>query len=256
MPLDGRGNAGIENRRPQRRGHVANQLEQLRDQALHARQALVQLGHLPGANQLAHRRLQLEYGQHLAQLVMHFAGNARLLFLTHAFQVRRQFAQTRPRIGQCQLGQLVLGDIPEDAVPHHPAIAQRTRGGTNVRPQHLLLGGEDAPLPVPVAFAFQRQRLAVQIAVQILRMYQAADAALLTLQLLRRPADHLLAGLADVGKVDHRSRPGALQAEHQAGHVAGDALETRLALLQCRTSATAFGDVAEKHHQVLGLAIA
>ena len=35
LPLDRRGNPGIENRRSQRRGHVAHQLEQLSDQAFH-----------------------------------------------------------------------------------------------------------------------------------------------------------------------------------------------------------------------------
>src|SRR5471030_3044050 len=42
LPLNGRGDPGIENRWPQRRGHITHQLKQLSDQPLHAVQAFVQ----------------------------------------------------------------------------------------------------------------------------------------------------------------------------------------------------------------------
>src|SRR5690606_39047911 len=87
-------------------------------------------------------------------------------------------------------------------------------------------------------------------------MHQAANPAFLTLQFMGRPADHLLTGLADIGRADRLPRAETLQAKHPTGHVAGDALEARLALFQSLARTAAFGHIAEKYHQVLGLAIA
>lgn len=44
LPFDGGGDACIEDRRPQRGGHVTHQLEQVGDQLLHALQARLQAG--------------------------------------------------------------------------------------------------------------------------------------------------------------------------------------------------------------------
>jgi hypothetical protein len=46
----------------------------------------------------------------------------------------------------------------------------------------------------------------------------------------------------------------ALQAEHQPRHVAGNALEPRLAFAQGGQGAAALGDIGEEHHQVFGIA--
>ncbi|MNQ49312.1 hypothetical protein D3C85_632190 [compost metagenome] len=115
----------------------------------------VQLRQLAGADQFAHGGFQLEHGEHLAQLVVYLAGDARLFLLAHALQMRRQLAQARPRLAQRQLHLLVLGDVPDDPVPHHPALAQAPRGGLDIGPAQLAGAGEDAPLPLPVAVAGQ-----------------------------------------------------------------------------------------------------
>ncbi|MNQ49311.1 hypothetical protein D3C85_632180 [compost metagenome] len=81
-------------------------------------------------------------------------------------------------------------------------------------------------------------------------MHQAANPAVGALQLDGRIADQFGAGFADVGEHHRLVDGGALQAKHQAGHVAGDALEPRLALLQGGAGTAALGDIGEEHHQV------
>ncbi|MCY1396527.1 hypothetical protein D9M71_115020 [compost metagenome] len=188
---------------------------------------------------------------------MHLAGDARLLLLAHAFQVRRQLAQLRSGLLQLQLGLLVAGDVPDHAVPGQPAAVELARGGLDVDPARLAAAGEDASLPVPVAAAADRFVLAGQVAVAIVRMHQADDAGAALAQVSRRIAEGRLAAAgdeADVGEVRVVLRLARLQAEHQAGHVGGDALQARLALLQGLARTAAFGDVGEEHQQVFGFA--
>ncbi|MNF50657.1 hypothetical protein D3C84_319580 [compost metagenome] len=251
LPLDGRGDAGVEDRRAQGGGHVAHQLEQLGDQALHAFQALAQAGIEAGEGQLAHGGFQLEHGEHLAQFVVHLAGDARLLFLAHAFQVRRQLAQLGARGLQLQLDLLVPGDVPDHAIPDRPAILEDPRAGLDVGPAQLPIASEDAPLPVPIAVGAQRRLLAGPVTVTVLRVDQAADAAPGVEQFTGAIAHEALAALADEGEVGGCPGPGPLQAEYQAGHVGGDALEAGFALLQGLAGAAPLGGIGKKDHQVL-----
>ncbi len=162
---------------------------------------------------------------------MHFAGDMRLLLLAHGLQVRGQLAQLRARGIQLQLDALVVGDIPDDAVPYLAAIRLATHGGADIGPAHLAVAIENAPLPAPVLAFLQCQLLAGPVAGLVIGVHQAADAKPRLQQALGGIAHQALTGFADIGHSHRFLRPVPLQAEHQPGHVAGHCLETRLAFL-------------------------
>ncbi|MNN88605.1 hypothetical protein D3C81_2063120 [compost metagenome] len=97
--------------------------------------------------QFAHRCFQFQHRQHLPQLIVNLAGNSRLLFFTHAFKVRRQFAQLLAGGRQFQLDALALADVPDDAVPHVRAVLQLASDRFDLGPALLALTREDPALP-------------------------------------------------------------------------------------------------------------
>ncbi|MNE72626.1 hypothetical protein D3C80_1685840 [compost metagenome] len=129
-----------------------------------------------GIGQLAHRRFQLEHGEHLPQLIVYLTGDARLFFLAHAFQVRRQLTQLLLGAGQGQLNALAFGDIPDDSVPDYPAVTQAAGDRLDLGPPFLPLTGEDSPLPGPVPVGVQRLILSPVIIGPVVRVHQVAQA--------------------------------------------------------------------------------
>ncbi|MNP02823.1 hypothetical protein D3C76_946850 [compost metagenome] len=184
---------------------------------------------------------------------MHFPGDARLFFLAHALQVGRQLAQLFLGSGQCQFCPLTLGDVPYHTVPYHLAVGQAPGAGLDVSPALLTLTGQDAPLPGPVLVAGQGQVLDPVVVGAVFGVNQVAQAHLWVLDLGRCIPHQRLAALTDVGEFQVALGRVTLQAKHQPRHVAGNALEPRLAFAQCRQGAVAFGDIGEVDHQVFGI---
>ncbi|CAH0213824.1 hypothetical protein SRABI112_02200 [Pseudomonas mediterranea] len=253
LPFDGRGDTGIEDRRPQRRRHISYQLEQLGDQALHAVESFLQAGVQLRIGQFAHGRFQLQHRQHLTQFVVDFPGDTGLFLFPHTFQVRRQFAQLFPGAGQLQLDTLAFGDVPDNTVPDVGAILETTGDRLDLSPALPAFAGQDAPLPRPVTVAVQRLVLGAVIIGLVLRMHQAAQAGVAASQGRGGITHQALAAFADVGKIDLTGHRCPLQAEDQARHVGSDALQARFAFAQRRQRTTALGHVVEVDHQVLGI---
>ncbi|MNK98360.1 hypothetical protein D3C87_1187190 [compost metagenome] len=254
LPFNGRGDAGIENRWSQCRRHIPHQLEQLRDQALHAVQAVVQTGVQLRVGQFAHGRFQLQHGEHLAQLVVNFPGNACLFLFPYAFKVRGQFAQLLAGAGQFQFDALALADVPDNAVPDVGTVFKLTGNRLDFGPALFALTRKNSPLPRPVAVGVQRVILGLVITRFIVRMHKAAQAFVTMSQRCRRVTHQTFAALADVGKVDLPRHRRAFQAKDQSGNVRRDPLQPRFTFLQCREGTTALGDVREVDHQVFTVA--
>ncbi|MCY1445636.1 hypothetical protein D9M71_621630 [compost metagenome] len=87
----------------------------------------------------------------------------------------------------------------------------------------------------------------------VLGGHQVAQAHLRVLDLAGRIAHQGLAALADVGELQVTLGRVALQAEHQPRHVAGNALEPRLAFAQGGQGTVTLGDIGEVDHQVFGV---
>ena len=185
---------------------------------------------------------------------MDLAGDTRLLLLPHRLQVRRQLAELGARLAEFEFDLLVRGDVPDHPVPDRTTILETARRSLDVGPAQFALAGEDAALPMPVAILVEGSHLARPVALAVVGMDQATNAAAAFDQFASAVADQRLAALADIGEVGKRAGPRALQAEDHARHVGGDALHPRLAFLQCLAGTAALGDVAEEHHQILGRA--
>ena len=175
LPLNRRADTRIENRRTQGGGHIAHQLEQVGDQALHAVEAILQPAVQLAIRQLAHRGFQLKHRQYLAQFVVYFAGDAGFFFFAHTFQVCRQLTQLTTGFAQRQLDAFTLADIPDDAVPHHQTVLQATGNGLDIGPTLLTVAGQNPALPMPVAVGLQCGSLAQVVAEQVIGVHQAAN---------------------------------------------------------------------------------
>ena len=113
---------------------------------------------------------------------------------------------------------------------------------------------QQAALPLPVAVGGQRGILNGAVVGLVVRVGQAADAAVGMGEKFGGIAQQALTGFAHVGEQHRGARRRTFQTEDQTGHVAGDALQACFALLQCGMGTAPFGDVAEEYQQVFAFA--
>ncbi len=173
-----------------------------------------------------------------------------LLFFADGFQVGRQFAQLRAGGIQLQLDPLVIGDVPDNAIPDLPTFLLAAYRRTHIGPAHFAITGEDAPLPAPVAHAIECLLLTAPISRFVIGMDQTADAATGLQQQVGGIAHQPLTRLADISDVDRGTGILPFEAKHQARHVARHGLQAHLAFLQRGAGAASLGDVGEKHNKV------
>ena len=182
---------------------------------------------------------------------MHLAGNPGLLFFAHAFKVRRQLTQLTAGTVQLQLDAFTVADVPDDAIPHHCAVAKTSAYRFDLSPALLTLTSQNPPLPRPVTVTVQRYVLHAMVIRLVMRMHQTAQPHLTLTQRRWRIARQVFAAFADIRKIQFAGQQRTLQTEHQPRNIGRDPLQAGIAFLQSRLDTAPLCHVIEVHHQVL-----